>query len=98
MTTNTDAPEISQYIQGVRTTGSGTRTQPVYNPATGAVACQVRLGNVSDVDAAVASAKAAFPKWADTPPIRRARVMFKFVELLNQRKDDLAPRVRHQLT
>ena len=90
MTTNTDAPEISQYIQGVRTTGSGTRTQPVYNPATGAVACQVRLGNVSDVDAAVASAKAAFPKWADTPPIRRARVMFKFVELLNQRKDDLA--------
>ena len=90
MTTATDSTEIAQYLHGVRTTGSGTRTQPVYNPATGKVSRNVRLGNQQDVDAAVASAKAAFPKWADTPPIRRARVLFKFLELLNLHKDELA--------
>jgi len=82
--------EIAQYIRGARTAGTSTRTQPVYNPATGAVAHQVRLGNAGDVNAAVAAAQAAFPAWADTPPIRRARVLFKFLELLNLHKDDLA--------
>ncbi len=90
MTPYTDSTEVAQYIAGQRTTGTGTRTQPVYNPATGAVTRQVRLGNVQDVDTAVAAAQAAFPAWSDTPPIRRARVMFKFLELLNQRKDELA--------
>src|SRR5439155_21297233 len=85
-----DKTEVAQYIHGQRTAGSGSRTQPIYNPATGAVARLVRLGNVQDVDAAVASAQAAFPKWSDTPPIRRARVLFKFLELLNQNKDALA--------
>ncbi|MFM2274849.1 MAG: hypothetical protein RL211_721 [Pseudomonadota bacterium] len=82
--------EIAQYIRGARAAGTSTRTQAVYNPATGAVARQVRLGNASDVNAAVAAAQAAFPAWADTPPIRRARVLFKFLELLNLHKDDLA--------
>ena len=82
--------EIAQYIRGARASGTSTRTQPVYNPATGAVARQVRLGNAGDVNAAVAAAQAAFPAWADTPPIRRARVLFKFLELLNLHKDDLA--------
>ena len=86
----TDSSEIAQFIAGQRTAGSGSRTQPVYNPATGAVARQVRLGNVQDVDAAVAAAAAAFPAWSETPPIRRARVMFKFLELLNRHKDELA--------
>lgn len=85
-----DSTEVAQYIQGARTAGTSTRTQPVYNPATGAVTRQVRLGSVADVDAAVAAAQAAFPKWADTPPIRRARVLFKFLELLNLHKDELA--------
>jgi len=48
------------------------------------------LAHAADVDAAVAAAQAAFPAWADTPPIRRARVMFKFLELVNQHKDELA--------
>jgi len=90
MTPYNDSKEVAQYIQGERTSGSSTRSQPVYNPATGAVARQVRLGNAADVHAAVASAHAAFPKWADTPPIRRARIMFKFLELLNANKDALA--------
>ena len=63
-----DRTEVAQYIHGVRTTGTATRTQDVFNPATGEVARQVRLGNVADVDAAVASAQAAFPAWSDTPP------------------------------
>jgi malonate-semialdehyde dehydrogenase (acetylating)/methylmalonate-semialdehyde dehydrogenase len=50
----------------------------------------VALANVADVNAAVAAARAAFPAWADTPPIRRARVMFKFLELVNLHKDALA--------
>jgi malonate-semialdehyde dehydrogenase (acetylating)/methylmalonate-semialdehyde dehydrogenase len=48
------------------------------------------LANAQEVEAAVASAQAAFPAWSDTPPIRRARVMFKFLELLNLHKDELA--------
>ncbi len=90
MTPYTDSSEIAQFIAGQRTAGSGSRTQPVYNPATGAVARQVRLGNQQDVDSAVAAAAAAFPAWSETPPIRRARVMFKFLELLNRDKDLLA--------
>jgi malonate-semialdehyde dehydrogenase (acetylating) / methylmalonate-semialdehyde dehydrogenase len=85
-----ESTEVAQSIAGLVTPGTGTRTQPVYNPATGQVIRQVRLGNAQDVDSAVAAAQAAFPKWADTPPIRRARVMFKFLELLNLHKDELA--------
>ncbi|MET1115295.1 MAG: CoA-acylating methylmalonate-semialdehyde dehydrogenase [Comamonas sp.] len=81
---------IVHFIHGQRVAGSSLRTQPVTNPATGAVTGAVTLANRADVDAAVASAAAAFPAWADTPPIRRARVMFKFLELVNQHKDELA--------
>jgi malonate-semialdehyde dehydrogenase (acetylating)/methylmalonate-semialdehyde dehydrogenase len=81
---------IQHYINGQRTRGNSARAQDVFNPATGAVTGQVALASSVDVDAAVAAAKAAFPAWADTPPIRRARVMFKFLELLNQNKDALA--------
>ena len=86
----TDSTEVAQYIAGQRSSGSSQRTQLVFNPATGAVAREVRLGNGQDVASAVAAAAAAFPAWSETPPIRRARVMFKFLELLNQRKDELA--------
>ncbi len=81
---------ISHYINGQVAAGVGTRQQNVTNPATGAVTAQVKLGSTSDVQAAVASAQAAFPAWADLPPLRRARIMFKFLELLNQHRDDLA--------
>ena len=81
---------INHFINGQRAAGSATRKQDVFNPATGAVTGQVALANATDVDAAVAAAQAAFPAWADTPPIRRARVMFKFLELVNQHKDELA--------
>jgi malonate-semialdehyde dehydrogenase (acetylating) / methylmalonate-semialdehyde dehydrogenase len=82
--------DIGHCIGGARLAGHSSRSQPVFNPATGGVTGRVRLADRDDVHAAVAAAAAAFPAWADTPPIRRARVMFRFLELLNQHKDELA--------
>ncbi len=81
---------IEHWIGGRIVPGQSGRRADVFNPATGAVSGRVALASVEEVAAAVATAQAAFPAWADTPPIRRARVMFKFLELLNQHKDDLA--------
>jgi malonate-semialdehyde dehydrogenase (acetylating) / methylmalonate-semialdehyde dehydrogenase len=70
--------------------GQPVRSLPIYNPATGRVSRQLRLAETGDVARAVAAAKAAFPAWADTPPIRRARVLNNFLALLNQHRDTLA--------
>jgi malonate-semialdehyde dehydrogenase (acetylating)/methylmalonate-semialdehyde dehydrogenase len=86
----TATTEVGHFIDGRAVASTGGRSQAVYNPSTGAVARQVSLGSVEDVAAAVASAKAAFPAWSDMPPIRRARIMNKFLELLNQQRDTLA--------
>jgi malonate-semialdehyde dehydrogenase (acetylating)/methylmalonate-semialdehyde dehydrogenase len=86
----TATAEVGHFIQGAPVASRSGRRQAVYNPATGAVARQVALGSVEDVNAAVASAQAAFDGWAQTPPIRRARVMFKFLELMNLHRDTLA--------
>ncbi|MGD9944750.1 MAG: CoA-acylating methylmalonate-semialdehyde dehydrogenase [Burkholderiaceae bacterium] len=69
---------------------AGSRLAPVYNPALGSVARQVVLGSRADVDAAVRAAEAAFPAWSATPPLRRARVLFKFKELVERHADELA--------
>jgi len=94
MTTATNA--IHHFINGQVTRGDSSATQDVFNPATGKVTGQVALARNSDVDAAVAAADAAFPAWADTPPIRRARVMFKFLALLNEHKDELAEAITRE--
>jgi len=86
----TTAGEVGHFINGHAVASTGGRRQAVYNPATGAVARQVALGSAEEVNAAVAAASAAFPAWADVPPIRRARIMFKFLQLLNQHRDTLA--------
>ncbi|MFN7724636.1 MAG: CoA-acylating methylmalonate-semialdehyde dehydrogenase [Rubrivivax sp.] len=86
----TDPADVGHWIQGARRPATGGRQQAVYNPTTGAVARQVQLASADDVLAAVAAAKAAQPAWADTPPIRRARVLNQFLALLNQHKDALA--------
>jgi malonate-semialdehyde dehydrogenase (acetylating)/methylmalonate-semialdehyde dehydrogenase len=70
--------------------GQSARFAPVYNPALGAVASEVLLADASDVDTAVQSAHKAFGAWAETSPLRRARVMFKFKELIEKHHDDLA--------
>ncbi|TVM07250.1 MAG: CoA-acylating methylmalonate-semialdehyde dehydrogenase [Halomonas sp.] len=81
---------ITHYINGQRNAGDHAKTQPVFNPATGEESGQVVLASPQDVSSAVKAAQSAFPAWADTPPIRRARVMFRFLELLNAHKDELA--------
>jgi malonate-semialdehyde dehydrogenase (acetylating)/methylmalonate-semialdehyde dehydrogenase len=86
----TQTTEVGHWIAGRRSSGSGTRTQAVWNPATGSIARQVRLADTADVQAAVAAAVAAQPAWGDTPPIRRARIMNSFLALLNQHRDTLA--------
>jgi len=62
----------------------------VYNPATGDVESKVALASDSDVDKAVAAAKTALPEWSDTPPIQRARVLFKYKQLIEDNIDELA--------
>ena len=85
-----DASDVTHFIGGERVRGAATRSQPVFNPATGSEARRVILGETADVEAAVASAKAAFPAWSNTPPIRRARIMLRFLELMNKRRNELA--------
>jgi len=69
---------------------NGAATQDVFNPATGEVTKQVALGGSAEINQAVKAAAAAFQGWADTPPIRRARVLNRFLDLLNQHRDELA--------
>ena len=82
--------EIGNYIGGARAKTAGGRSQDVFNPATGAVTGRVDLSDAAAVDAAVAAAKAAFPAWSRLPPIRRARLMNRFLALVNEHKDELA--------
>lgn len=82
--------EIGHFIGGKHVAGTSGRVSNVYNPATGEVQATVALASVEELRAAVENAKAAQPKWAATNPQRRARVFFKFVELLNKHMDELA--------
>lgn len=86
----TSTADIGHLIAGKATNGKSTRFADVYNPATGAKSRRVALATAADVNDAVASAQLAFPKWADTPPLRRARIMFRYLELLNAHRDELA--------
>jgi malonate-semialdehyde dehydrogenase (acetylating) / methylmalonate-semialdehyde dehydrogenase len=81
---------VHHWINGRPNPGQGNRTLDVFNPATGAVARQVAMATPEDVSAAVASAAAAFPAWADTPPVRRARVLTRYLNLLNEHRDAIA--------
>ncbi len=86
----TATTDVGHFIGGRTVTGASGRQQAVYNPSTGRVARQVALASTDEVAAAVAAAKAAFPAWAEMPPIRRARVLNNFLALLNQHRDTLA--------
>ncbi len=86
-TTTTD---VGHYIGGLARPGTSGRRQPVFNPATGKVARQVWLAGADEVAAAVAAAKAAQPAGGDAPPLRRARVMYACLGLLQRHRDTLA--------
>lgn len=79
---------VGHLING-QTSPDGGRTQDVYNPSTGEVSKQVALASKATVEQAIAAAEAAYPAWRNTPAIKRARVMFKFKDLLEQNADKI---------
>jgi malonate-semialdehyde dehydrogenase (acetylating) / methylmalonate-semialdehyde dehydrogenase len=81
---------IQHWLGGAETSGSSSRTAPVYEPATGEVQAEVLLAESGDVDAAVAAAHAAFEEWSETSLSRRAKTMLAFRELLHRNVDALA--------
>jgi malonate-semialdehyde dehydrogenase (acetylating) / methylmalonate-semialdehyde dehydrogenase len=83
-------PTVTHFVGGKAFTGSSTRTAPVYDPALGVVTKQVSLASTEDMAHAIAVAKAAFPAWRDLSLARRAGIMFRFRELLEARKGELA--------
>ncbi|MCK2217093.1 CoA-acylating methylmalonate-semialdehyde dehydrogenase [Actinomadura sp. ATCC 31491] len=80
---------VNHWINGARLDGHG-RSAELYDPATGEVAGHVALASPADVDAAVAAAAAAFPAWRDTSLVKRARVLFRYRELMEAHRDELA--------
>ena len=81
---------IAHWVDGKPFAGTSEATAPVTNPATGQVSGQVSLADTADVRVAVEAAAAAFPAWRDTSLTRRVQILFRFRELLNERKQDLA--------
>ncbi|NND04088.1 MAG: CoA-acylating methylmalonate-semialdehyde dehydrogenase [Acidimicrobiia bacterium] len=81
---------VRHWIDNQHYEGVPERRGEIYNPATGLVRAEVALASVDEVDAGVASAQAAFPGWRDTPVTRRAKIMFKFRDLVEKHIDDLA--------
>jgi malonate-semialdehyde dehydrogenase (acetylating)/methylmalonate-semialdehyde dehydrogenase len=81
---------IIDHFIGGSAVSSGTRSSDVFDPNSGKVQAQVRLGDAATLEQAVAAARLAQPGWAATNPQRRARVMFKFKELVEAEIDDLA--------
>ncbi|RBP83541.1 CoA-acylating methylmalonate-semialdehyde dehydrogenase [Marinomonas rhizomae] len=79
---------IGHFING-KTQTEGERHQAVFNPATGNTDKQVLLASQSTVEQAIASAAKAYPAWRNTPPIKRARIMFNFKHLLEQHADEI---------
>ena len=78
------------WINGQARPAASTRLADITNPASGEIVRQAPLANSEDVNAAVAAAKAAFPAWRATTPLRRARILTRFRELMEKNRDELA--------
>ncbi|HKY92467.1 MAG TPA: aldehyde dehydrogenase family protein, partial [Nevskiaceae bacterium] len=87
---------ITHWIDGAPCVGNSARAGDVFNPATGAVSAKVAFASDADLDRCVASSKAALPAWAGTPPLRRARVLFKFRQLLEAATDEIAAAISRE--
>jgi len=81
---------LQHYINGQHVNGSSQRRVPVFNPATGAISSEVALASAQETRQAIATAHAAFPAWAATTPLRRARILFRFRELIEKHTDELS--------
>ena len=82
--------KIPHFINGQPYEGRSSRYADGFNPATGEVVSSIPLASNEDVALAVSAAKAAFPAWAETPPLKRARILFNFKALLDKHQDELA--------
>src|SRR5216684_1329791 len=82
--------DVQHFINGKHVDGNNARSGEVFNPATGERVRRVAFAGPAEVDAAVQAARAAFPGWAATPPLTRARLLFKFLELLHREHDAIA--------
>ena len=80
---------IEHFVDGNKISGTSKRTGKIYNPATGEQESEVKLGTKSDLDLAVEVAKNAFETWSLKPALQRARIMFKFKELIEKNFDEL---------
>ncbi len=85
-----DTALLSNFIAGRWVESTAAEHIDVTNPARGIVIARTPLSPAQDVDAAVRAAAAAFPEWSETPPVVRARTMFKFTQLLEEHFDDIA--------
>lgn len=81
---------IHHYINGQHVKSEGSNCCAIFNPATGEQTAELSLATVGDVGTAVKSAAAAQPAWAAVPPVRRARVIMRFLQLLNDNVEELA--------
>ena len=73
---------IEHFINGKNYSGNSKKKDKIFNPATGEQSAEVKLATTQDVNKAVENAKKAFESWSNKPPLQRARVMFKFKELI----------------
>ena len=81
---------LGHFVGGRPVEGSSGRAGEVFDPAAGALSRRVAFASAAEIDAAVGAARAAFPVWSETPPVRRAAVLFRFRELLLRDLDRLA--------
>jgi malonate-semialdehyde dehydrogenase (acetylating)/methylmalonate-semialdehyde dehydrogenase len=88
--TQTSLRELGHFIDGKPAGGRSGRRAPVFDPSTGTQSANVGLADAAEVDRAVRAAQDAFAGWANTTPLRRARVMFEFKNLLERHRDELA--------
>jgi malonate-semialdehyde dehydrogenase (acetylating) / methylmalonate-semialdehyde dehydrogenase len=92
----TTAKRIEHFINGHVVRSESGRQQDVFNPATGDVSGSVALASVEEVNRAVDAAAAVAPAWAETAPLKRSRVLFKFKELVERHQDDLAAAITRE--
>jgi malonate-semialdehyde dehydrogenase (acetylating) / methylmalonate-semialdehyde dehydrogenase len=83
-------PQVTHWISGDRVEGASGRFAEVFHPASGQVQARVPLASDAEVDRAVGAAADAFPEWSSQPPLRRARVMFRFREIFERRLEEVA--------
>jgi malonate-semialdehyde dehydrogenase (acetylating) / methylmalonate-semialdehyde dehydrogenase len=89
-------PTVPHWIGGKAVAGAQTRTGDIYDPSTGAVSSRVPFAAGAELDACVAAARAALGGWAGTPPLRRARVLFRFRQLLEAASDEIAAAISRE--